>query len=139
MKRLFVLLHDLLTTAPVHVPVLVPKKYVSTEGISQEQIEEHEAKLKTLREAILAVYPIGSEWYDANQDDIVIIHKHFPSRGVITKSYNRDDYSRFSYSELLTLTLVVPREGGWFDKYRKLQEQYDIEYKELTKDIKIWK
>lgn len=43
-----------------------------------------EAIADQIKDSILAAFPIGSEWYDCQQDEIVTVALHFPPRGIVT-------------------------------------------------------
>jgi hypothetical protein len=98
-----------------------------------------------LKDQILALFPIGSEWYDCGQDTFGAVVLHFKPRGIILRSSDhRDlvrfdqlldgDLVRFGYDQLLDGQLVAPRahpgtyEETDFAKYRERQRQMTDEY-----------
>lgn len=86
-------------------------------------IEEHERVIAEIRTQILALYPVGSKWYGPEKDGIYTVMAHFEPKGIICRhegpsTLEEPVYEKFSYSELLTGCLIVPRSNGWFHEHR---------------------
>ena len=73
--------------------------------------------LAEIRQAILARYPIGSEWYDCAQDHCGAVALHFEPFGLLLDC-GELGLVQYGYNGLVTGRLIEPRIGGYFNQYR---------------------
>jgi len=89
--------------------------------------------LDQIKDQILAMFPVGSEWYDCVQDSCGKISHHFKPWGVVMR-WTGGSLTVYPYGDLLQGRLIKPRMGGWYHQYRAekkdIQEQYETWRKE---------
>lgn len=88
--------------------------------------------LQTIREAILAKFPVGSEWYDCDHDELVTILFHYPPRGLVAR-WHTGDVVRYAHGQLITDQLIplVRNGGNEFQARIEENKRIDVEFEAL--------
>lgn len=109
------------------------------------QAAEYLNSLNKLIDSILEIFPIGSKWYDAAQDDSVTVVGHVRRLGIILTPDNRSgEGTRMGHAELLQGRLIPHGDADAcrkrFREYPQEARQAQSEYEAITKGLRmrIW-
>lgn len=100
-------------------------------------------KLDALKEPILALFPVGTQWYDCRNDTRGTVVLHFTPRGIILRE-SCGDLVRYSYDQLLAGQLIEPtnKSHDAFAAYRHRLRRVDAEYtaalKQAGLEAEVW-
>jgi hypothetical protein len=95
-------------------------------------------EISQLRDKVLALYPIGSKWYDCANDSTGVVELHFPPRGIILEDGPRRlRRLRLSGSADRTVGRAADR-GPGYHEYRAAQAQVRVDYKTLFGNRTVW-
>lgn len=105
--------------------------------------DDHLKMLNAITDQLLAIFPIGSQWYDAGQDDILTVIGHVRPLGIVLTPDNRPgEGTRIGHAELLQGRLIPTGDGEYsrkrFMDYPEEARRAQSEYKTIINGLKMW-
>lgn len=92
--------------------------------------------IEQIKDQLFAVYAVGTEWYDCDQDIIGTVWGHFRPRGILLQ-WGSGELSRYSFSSMLDGRLIVPQPpvAGKLHpmyQYREQEERVEKDFEALV-------
>ncbi len=99
----------------------------------------HLDELARIEQQLVALFPVGSDWYDARNDDGIRVLGVIPGRGVVFEVPARNELTRKTWGQLLNgaaipVSEVIPEPAGtFFERYHQLEKRIDTASEEFIR------